>query len=137
MSASFIITQRREYSLDPSLVAAEAKLDLEWADWDVITVKPVHKRTYWVIREKATGALFPSAKGNTSYLEFDPALPPRLITRRQDALTVVRHWVQGHSFQTRQQRNDEHDSFIMTTVPVEGRCIDKLEIVEVALGDIT
>ena len=92
------------------------------------------KRTYWVIREKATGTLFPSAKGNTSYLEFDPALPPRLFTRRQDALTVVRHWVKGHSIQT---RYDEYDSFAITTTPVEGRCIDKLEVVEVALGDIT
>ena len=134
MSCSFIVTQHRDYSLDPSLVAAEAKLDLEWAGWDDITVKPAHTRTYWVIREKATRTLFPSAKGNTSYLEFDPALPPRLFTRRQDALTVVRHWIRGHSFQTRQQQND--DIFRTTTTPVEGRCIDKLEIVAVALGDI-
>lgn len=97
------------------------------------TVTPMPKQPYWVIREKATGTLFPSAKGNTSFLEFDPVLPPRLFTRRQDALLVVRHWVQGHSFQTHQQRNDEYDSFLMTTVPVEGRSIDKLEIVEVSI----
>lgn len=100
------------------------------------TVTPMPKRTYWVIREKATGTLFPSAKGNTSFLEFDPALPPRMFTRRQDALTVVRHWVKGHTFQTRRQRNDEYDSFLMTTVPVEGRSIDKLEIIEITVGEV-
>lgn len=90
---------------------------------------------YWVIREIATKKLFPASKsrGNTSYLEFSDELPPRLFTRRQDALFVARWWVQGHTFQTYAQRTDEYDSFQMTTKPVDGRSLDALELVEVVL----
>lgn len=92
-------------------------------------------KRYWVIREVATKKLFPASKsrGNTSFLAFDDDLPPRLFTRRQDALFVARHWVQGHTFQTYAQRMDEYDSFQMTTRPVEGRSLDALELVEVTL----
>jgi len=90
---------------------------------------------YWVIRDIASKKLFPASKsrGNTSYLEFSDELPPRLFTRRQDALFVARHWCAGHTFQTYAQRTDEYDSFNMTTRPVEGRSLDKLELVEVKL----
>lgn len=90
---------------------------------------------YWVIRDIASKKLFPASKsrGNTSYLEFSNELPPRLFTRRQDALFVARHWCEGHTFQTYAQRTDEYDSFNMTTKPVEGRSLDKLELVEVKL----
>lgn len=96
---------------------------------------PMIGQRYWVIREIATKKLFPASKsrGNTSYLEFSDELPPRLFSRRQDALFVARHWVQGHTFQTYAQRMDEHDSFQMTTKPVEGRALDNLELVEVTL----
>lgn len=94
---------------------------------------------YWVIREIATKKLFPSSKsrGNTSFLEFSDELPPRLFTRRQDALFVARWWVQGHTFQTYAQRMDEYDSFQMTTKPVDGRSLDALELVEVTLVMVT
>lgn len=90
---------------------------------------------YWVIRDIASKKLFPASKsrGNTSYLEFSDELPPRLFTRRQDALFAARHWCAGHTFQTYAQRTDEYDSFNMTTRPVEGRSLDKLELVEVKL----
>lgn len=96
-------------------------------------------KSYWVIREIATKRLFPASgsRGNTSYAEFSDELPPRLFGRRQDALFVARHWVQGHTFQTHAQRNDEYDSFLMTTIPVDGRSLDALELVEVKLEMVT
>lgn len=94
---------------------------------------------YWVIREIATGKLFPASRSrdNTSYHEFTDERPPRLFRRRQDALLVARHWVRGHTFQTYAQRMDEYDSFQMTTKPVDGRSLDKLELVEVTLEMVT
>lgn len=90
---------------------------------------------YWVIREIATGKLFPASRSrdNTSYHEFSDDLPPRLFKRRQDALLVARHWARGHSYQTSAQRYNEYDSFLMTTKPVEGRSLDNLELAEVSL----
>lgn len=90
---------------------------------------------WYAIREKATGLLFPAGRAgrNVSFLEFDERLPPRLFSRRQDALYVARWWADGHTWN--RGRYSEDDSFDWQTKPVPGRHIDKLEIVGINLTE--
>lgn len=91
-------------------------------------------KSYWVIREIATGRLFPSQRGNQSYIEFSDELPPRLYTRRQDALASIRHWAMGHSYIPWNRRNDEYgDCFDYVTKPVDNRSVYNVELVEITL----
>lgn len=93
------------------------------------------RHQFFILVDKATQHTFPASRSrdNTSHHEFTDKLPPRLFIRHQDALFVARHWAQGHTFQTYAQRQDEHDSFLMTTKPVDGRSLENIEIRAVAL----
>lgn len=91
------------------------------------------KHLFYVLVDKATEHTFPRHRGNVSYVEFTDELPPRLFMRHQDALHTARWWCQGFVYQTREQHNDEYDSFQMTVKPVEGRSLDNIEIRTVAL----